>query len=150
MIHYRPPKLLLKTGLILCLTIWLCSAVYGHPYKEVADVRDMDTLDIRITAKKQFQVMDNFGASDAWSCQYVGLWADSVKSKIADLLFSRKMNEKGDPLGIGLSAWRFNIGAGSVRQGDQSGIKDHWRRAESFLLEDGRYDFEKAKGQRTF
>ena len=150
MIHYRSPGLLLKTGLIPCIIIALCSAVHLDPGKQAAEARDTDTLDIRITDNKQFQVMDNFGARDAWSCQYVGLWADSVKSKIADLLFSQKMSEKGDPLGIGLSAWRFNIGAGSAEQGDQSGIKDHWRRAESFLLKDGGYDFEKAKGQMWF
>ena len=32
-------------------------------------------------------------------------------------------NTQGAPKGIGLSSWRFNIGAGSAEQGDASDIK---------------------------
>ncbi len=46
--------------------------------------------------------------------------------------------------------WRFNLGAGSAEQGAGSGIKDEWRRAESFLKPDGSYDFTRLAGQRWF
>ena len=109
-----------------------------------------DTVHLQLFADRTFQVMDNFGASDGWACQFVGLWNDTVKMKIADLLFSQKIDNDGSPLGIGLSAWRFNIGAGSADQGDKSGIKDPWRRAETFLNKNGSYDFSKSAGQRWF
>lgn len=97
-----------------------------------------------------YQTIHNFGASDAWSCQFAGNWPDEKKNRIADLLFSMKTNENGSPKGIGLSCWRFNIGAGSARQGEDSGISDLWRRAESFLQPDGSYDWSKQIGQRWF
>jgi O-glycosyl hydrolase len=46
--------------------------------------------------------------------------------------------------------WRFNIGAGSAEQGEASGIKDEWRRAESFLTPAGSYDFTRQAGQLWF
>jgi hypothetical protein len=56
----------------------------------------------------------------------------------------------GQPKGIGLSLWRFNIGAGTAEQGAASGIKDEWRRAESFLNNDGTYNWDKQAGQVWF
>jgi O-glycosyl hydrolase len=98
---------------------------------------------VRIDANKPHQTIANFAASDAWAGQFVGNWPTAKKEAIADLLFSQ---EKG----IGLSMWRFNIGAGSTEQGDASGIKDEWRRAESFLTPEGRYDFTRQAGQLWF
>lgn len=95
---------------------------------------------VRIDATKTHQTIANFAASDAWASQFVGNWPAAKKEAIADLLFSQ---EKG----IGLSMWRFNIGAGSAEQGETSGIKDEWRRAESFLTPAGRYDFTRQAGQ---
>ena len=46
---------------------------------------------------------------------------------LADALFSIDN-------GIGLSAWRFNVGAGSAEQGDDSRITDPFRRAELLIL----------------
>ncbi|WP_255584640.1 glycoside hydrolase [Zunongwangia sp. SCSIO 43204] len=105
---------------------------------------------INIDTSVVYQSIDNFGASDAWSCQFVGLWPKDKKEKIASLLFSKEVDLDGNPKGIGLSLWRFNLGAGSSAQGTQSDIKDEWRRAESFLQEDGSYNFEKQKGQVWF
>ena len=105
---------------------------------------------IEITTSKQFQVIENFGASDAWACQFTGLWPDAKKNAIADLLFSTDTFSNGTPKGIGLSLWRFNIGAGSVQQGEASGIKDEWRRAESFLEADGNYNWNRQAGQVWF
>lgn len=107
-------------------------------------------ITLNIDRDETFQTIDNFGASDAWSTQFVGNWPQSKKEKIADLLFSREKDEQGNPLGIGLSLWRFNIGAGSAEQGENSGIGDEWRRVEGFLNDNGSYDWEKQSGQVWF
>ena len=69
---------------------------------------------------------------------------------MADWLFSRDTTEGGVPEGIGLSIWRFNVGAGSAGQGDASGIEDPWRRAPGFLQDDGSYDWSRQQGQQWF
>ena len=86
------------------------------------------------------QTMDGFGASDAWSMQRIGLWPDSVRRQTADWLFSTENDRDGKPCGIGLSIWRFNIGAGSKEQGRESGIAPGTR-TECFLRPDGTYDW---------
>jgi len=78
------------------------------------------------------QEIDNFGASDAWSIdptikKWVAENRQSDIESLADLFFSTET-------GLGLSAWRFNVGAGSTEQGrNDSKIGDRYRRAESFL-----------------
>jgi O-glycosyl hydrolase len=100
---------------------------------------------IHLNEKKQ--TIQNFGASDAWAIQYVGLWPDAKREQLADWLFSLEEDETGRPKGIGLSLWRFNIGAGSAAQTD---ISDEWRRAEGFLTDALNYDWTKQSGQRWF
>ena len=104
------------------------------------------TLDV----SKRYQRIDNFGASDCWSAQRVGLYPDATRERVADWLFSTAVGTNGQPLGIGLSLWRFNIGAGSMEQGAASGISDPLHRTECFLQADGRYDWSKQAGQRWF
>lgn len=82
------------------------------------------------------QTIRNFSASDAWACQFVGNWPEVKKNAIADWLFSMDTMANGNPKGIGLTMWRYNIGAGSAGQDDGSGIKDEWRRAASFTSSD--------------
>ena len=65
---------------------------------------------------------------------------------ISDWLFSKQHLPDGSYKGIGLSIWRYNLGAGSSGQGDSSYISDPNRRTESFLNSDGTYNFEKQKG----
>jgi len=108
------------------------------------------TVNLNIDDATVYQTMEHFGASDAWSCQFVGNWPDAKKIAIADLLFSQDTDAQGNPIGIGLSIWRFNIGGGSTEQGTESGIRDEWRRAESFLQPDGKYDWNRQKGQVWF
>jgi hypothetical protein len=84
---------------------------------------------IRVDAKKTYQTIRNFAASDAWACQFVGNWPQGKKNAIADLLFSMDTLAGGSPKGIGLSMWRYNLGAGSAEQNDSSSIIDEWRRA---------------------
>jgi O-glycosyl hydrolase len=105
--------------------------------------RAQGPVTVRINTTKTHQTIANFAASDAWAGQFVGNWPTAKKEAIADLLFNQ---EKG----IGLSMWRFNIGAGSAEQGEASGIKDEWRRAESFLTPTGSYDFTRQAGQLWF
>ncbi|GAB3573783.1 glycoside hydrolase family 30 protein [Spirosoma luteolum] len=107
-------------------------------------------LTLTIDPGKTAQTIAHFGASDAWSCQFVGQWPDAKRNAIADLLFSRDTLAGGNPKGIGLSMWRFNIGAGTAEQGSNSGIGDEWRRAESFLNDDGTYNWNKQAGQQWF
>jgi hypothetical protein len=107
-------------------------------------------IPITINAGISYQTMDNFGASDCWSTQFVGKWPESKKEEMADWLFSKDTLSTGQPLGIGLNAWRFNIGAGSAGQADQSQILNSWHRAECFLNADGSYDWSRQSGQQWF
>ncbi|WMI65711.1 glycoside hydrolase [Aestuariibaculum sp. YM273] len=111
-----------------------------------------DILKLKINSEKTFQTIHNFGASDAWSTQFVGkYWPEDSKKAIVKLLFSTENKEDGSPEGIGLTAWRFNIGAGSTEQGIKiAKIRDEWRQAECFLTADGTFNFNKQEGQQWF
>ncbi|WP_068544449.1 glycoside hydrolase [Thalassotalea crassostreae] len=88
---------------------------------------------IAIKFNIEHQEIDSFGASDAWTINpLINDWLakgqnDEIE-ELADTFFSTDS-------GIGLSGWRFNIGAGSAEQGSNSLItldnlgKDY-RRAE--------------------
>lgn len=106
--------------------------------------------DFTIQVSQPRQTIRHFGASDAWSMQFIGLWEDETEQeKIADWLFSTENDAQGKPLGIGLSVWRFNLGAGSAEQGKESQIQPGTR-TECFLTKDGTYDWTKQAGQRKF
>jgi len=109
-----------------------------------------EAIPVSIHSGISYQTMDNFGASDCWSTQFVGKWPDPKKEEMADWLFSIDTLENGQPLGIGLNAWRFNIGAGSAGQAEESQIQDSWRRAECFLNADGSYNWSRQSGQQWF
>jgi O-glycosyl hydrolase len=99
------------------------------------------TIDPGVT----YQTIDNFGASDAWSCQFVGDWPAQKKNAIADWLFSMDTSAAGQPVGIGLSMWRYNIGAGSA---EQANIKDKWRRTFNWKDQSGQLWFLQAAQKR--
>ena len=108
-------------------------------------------IELKINPKITYQTMSGFGASDCWTTHYVGkYWSDSEKEKAAKLLFSSRFNKDGSPQGIGLSIWRFNLGAGTIEQGDSSNIKDITRRTECFLDSAGQYNWKKQIGQQWF
>jgi hypothetical protein len=110
-----------------------------------------EKLNLNIDLNDVKQTMHSFGASDGWTCKFVGVWADvAKKNKIADLLFSQDTLMDGSPEGIGLSLWRFTIGDGSFEQEDASGISTDWRREECFLNSDGSYNWNKEAGQQWF
>ena len=106
---------------------------------------------ITIDEKIRYQIIDGFGASDAWRTQFVGkYWPIEKREQIAELLFSSELDKSGNPKGIGLSIWRYYIGTGSAELGDSSGIQNEWRRSECFLNSDGTYDWSKNGGQDWF
>ncbi|MFH6993853.1 glycoside hydrolase [Flavobacterium sp. FlaQc-48] len=109
------------------------------------------TAELSINLDANLQTMESFGASDAWQCNFIGRnWPSDKKNKIADLLFSKEVDTDGNPKGIGLSLWRFNLGAGSTEQGDASDITDEWRRTECFTNDGVTYNMNKQAGQVWF
>jgi len=94
---------------------------------------------ISIDLSQKFQTIDNFAASDCWSMQKIGQWIEPQKERVADLLFS-------EDKGIGLSAWRFNIGAGINR----TTIIHEWRTVETFEISEGIYDWSRQEEERWF
>ena len=98
-----------------------------------------------------YQEIDNFSASDAWRCHFVGkYWPQEKKEEIADLLFKREFDEKGNPQGMALTNWRVNVGAGSYENREAKDVTYSWHRTECFLSPDGTYDFSKQAGQQWF
>lgn len=128
--------------LFLILSCWGCKTQTIDPKRVITLIPQNEIIR---------QTIHNFGASDAWSCQFVGKnWPLQKRVAIADLLFSTELQPDGSPAGIGLSAWRFNIGGGSAGQGNSSDIRDEWRRADGFLQADGKLDLNAQPGQRWF
>jgi O-glycosyl hydrolase len=122
-----------KSLLPLFVFFMLCSSVSAkHVYT--------------IHPDKTFQTIRGFGAADAWSNEVINLWNDSFRNRAADWLFSKELTQEGNFKGIGLSIWRYNLGAGSSEQGDSSLIGDPYRRTECFLSSDGTYDFREQTG----
>ena len=129
------------------LLLMLCASVAMH--QAAAQPAPRKPVAIHIDPGITYQTIHNFAASDAWACQFAGNWPDEKRNQMADWLFSTDTTAAGLPRGIGLSMWRFNIGAGSARQGDSSGIKDEWRRAAS-VLDDDAGSRERLAGQLWF
>ncbi len=109
------------------------------------------TLTVTIDAKNTAQTIDNIGASGCWFSEGIGkYWPIEKRERMAELLFSKAIDADGTLKGIGLSAWRFNIGAGTAEQGDSSGIRDFRKRVECFLNPDGTYNWDKQSGYQWF
>lgn len=96
------------------------------------------TIDTSVT----YQTIESFGTSGCWWSQYVGGFdktpyddGEESRVKIAKLLFDKEE-------GIGLTSYRYNLGAGSA-QSNKGTYSDHHRRAQCFLNSDGEYDFTK-------
>ena len=126
--------------------IFACAVLVCH----FAFSQKKEIVKVVISIDNEYQTIHNFAASDAWSAQFTGLWPENKKNQMADWLFSMENNTDGSPKGIGLSAWRFNIGAGSAAQVSESGIKDPWRRTEGFLQGKGSYYWRRQAGQQWF
>lgn len=104
-------------------------------------------LVVKINPQNKAQKIDNFGAAGAWFTEGIAKnWPAKNREQMAEWLFSKDFDANGNPKGIGLSAWRFNIGGGTAEQGDSSGITDFRKRVECFLRADGTYDWSKQAG----
>lgn len=105
-----------------------------------AAVEEKEVCQLKVDETVTYQTMESFGASGAWWSQDVGGWmtvredGQVTREYIAKLLFDREE-------GIGLSGYRYNIGAGS--DDGNSDITDLWRQAQSFVDESGNYDWDK-------
>lgn len=103
------------------------------------------TIDETVT----HQALESFGTSGAWWSQYAGLWDSKYqgtmrtnRQRIATLLY--------DPTyGIGLTNYRYNLGAGSADSGNGD-YSDVNRRAQSFEVAPGEYDWSKDAGAMWF
>lgn len=116
-----------------------------------AQPKNKKPLTVTINEKNKAQIINNFGASGCWFSENIGkYWPAAKKERIAEMLFSRQFDVYGNPKGIGLSAWRFNIGGGTAEQGDSSGIVNPLKRVESFLAPDGTYSWSKQAGYQWF
>ena len=131
-------KKLLTLLLVLCLTAGLLPAALAEE----------DVLQLTVDETVTHQTIESFGTSGAWWSQYVGLWDVpyngnmlfklSVREQIATWLYDRSF-------GIGLTNYRYNLGAGSADSGlgDYSDVN---RRAQSFETAPGVYDWSKDEG----
>ena len=156
---YVGKEILMKRGVILCACLGLlggllagCGQGDSPPAQDtresLSEEDPEETNDtsqyhkMKVDTETTYQTMESFGTSGAWWSQYVGGFTESVddsglssRERIATLLFDKEQ-------GIGLTCYRFNLGAGSAesRKGSYSDIH---RRAQSFEVSEGVYDFDK-------
>lgn len=107
--------------------------------EEMLPMEDVTTL--KLDSSVRYQTIESFGTSGCWWSQYVGGWDNeykdtgrTVREEIAKLLFDKEY-------GIGLTCYRYNVGAGSV-----NGKGEYWdfhRRAQSFETAPFTYDWSK-------
>ena len=130
--------------------LFLSACIIPNLFARVTQKKEKPVM-FQVRKDIKYQVIDNFGASDAWRIAFVGrYWPVEKRERIADLLFSTKMDTNGNPIGIGLSNWRVNIGAGSFENRENKEVTSTWNRTECFLSPDGSYDFSKQAGQQWF
>jgi len=126
-----------------------CANSIGHKQETMTGGKNMakeaEFVTITIDEKVTHQTIESFGASGAWWSQDVGGWTNTdakgveAREQIATLLFD-------DENGIGLTTYRYNVGAGTADSGaSYDGITDVWRRAECFEVKPGIYDWTKDK-----
>ncbi len=125
---------------ILCLLLVL--AVFIPTAALAADTLTIDTATTH-------QTIESFGTSGAWWSQYMGLWDGKYQNtmlqnrqRIARLLYHPTH-------GIGLTNYRYNLGAGSADSGNGD-YSDPNRRAQSFETAPGVYDWSKDEGAMWF
>lgn len=112
--------------------------------KNEVEILNQEIMTITIDMSRTRQTMESFGTSGAWWSQYVGGWDNNYKSgeetvreAIVRLLFDKET-------GIGLTSYRYNIGAGSADSG-KGNYNDVHRRTQSFEISPGVYDWSKDK-----
>lgn len=125
---------------ILCFVMMLAMVAPSTALAAETLVIDVDTT---------HQTIESFGTSGAWWSQYVGTWDGKYQNtmlqnrqRIARLLY-HPVN------GIGLTNYRYNLGAGSADSGNGD-YSDPNRRAQSFEVAPGQYDWTKDEGAMWF
>jgi O-glycosyl hydrolase len=124
-IKFNPKPLLAVSFFLVLMT---SCATENNPVAEVSEPTPVDGT-IILKPAETFQTIAGFGASGAWWAQDVGGWEAGSREQIVKLLFDQQE-------GIGLSIYRYNIGGG-----DGKSIPDAWRRAETFEISQGKYDW---------
>ena len=126
-------------------------ATYCFDDIRLSGAEPLPDVSVSIDTSKCYQTIQDFGASDCWTTEFIGdYYSTTQKAKAAKWLFSQQMDKNGNPEGIGLSCWRVNIGAGSATQGEDSNIAEEIHRTECFLNQDGTYDWTRQDGQQWF
>jgi O-glycosyl hydrolase len=107
---------------------------------------------LKIYLDQPHQTIHHFGASDGWSVEIIGEnWPVADRENISELLFSKSVDQEGNPEGIGLSMWRTNLGAGSANMSSSGFASDAWfRETECALQPNGIYDWSQQAGTRWF
>lgn len=122
--------------MVTTLTI-LSGLYYGGHFVQNKIVYDLD--------KRYQTIEEGFGASGCWWAPDVGGWeattenGKDLREEIARLLYD-------DESGLGMDVYRYNLGAAVTP--DKGKYSHYWRTVESFLTEDGSYDFERDKNGR--
>jgi O-glycosyl hydrolase len=111
---------------------------------EITATRDSSIPVLAVNGSETYQTWRGFGTSSCWWSQYVGSWDKPygdgtvpVREQIAKWLYSRDE-------GIGLTIYRYNVGAGSA-DSQKGTFWDNNRRAHSFIGVDGEYNWNKDK-----
>jgi O-glycosyl hydrolase len=149
--HMKKKKLLIA-ALTLAAFFGQAALATAKPSVNNTTATNTSSSTVNIDAYTVYQTIEDFGASDCWFCDIVGKnWATAQKEDIAQKLFSQSFDTDGNPLGIGLSTWRVNVGGGTASQdATTSNISDALRRADCFLKQDGSYDWTRCAGQQYF
>jgi O-glycosyl hydrolase len=122
----------LSLGIFLGTSIISDISLFNNGVK--ADTSTTVTIDPSI----QYQTMDGWGTSLAWWAKLVGEWKTNSKNEIMDLTFDKDK-------GLGLNMVRYNIGG--AKSPNDTNLRPG-ADVESYLSEDGTYDWTKDEGQR--
>ncbi|MDR3597373.1 glycoside hydrolase [Clostridium sp.] len=93
---------------------------------------------VTVDPSLQYQTMEGWGTSLAWWGKLVGEWKTDAKNEIMDLAFDKDK-------GLGLNMVRYNIGG--AKSPNDTNLRPGGD-VESYLLENGTYDWTKDAGQR--
>lgn len=108
-----------------------CSAVRQTEEDSIAE-RDF-FKPIGLDPGTTYQTIAGFGTTGCWWSEDVGGWEQDKVDQIVRLLFNRQT-------GIGLNIYRFEVGGGEINE-----VSDPWRRAETFEISAGQYDWQRQK-----
>ena len=83
-----------RSKVVLAASIFVACLTGGCSKSSPDTEKSESKNEVVINISSKNQTIRNFGASDAWTCQYVGLWPDVKKNQVADWLFSQEEDER--------------------------------------------------------